>query len=85
MFGWTSLAIFTAGALFSELALYALACTAAALPFARSLELPALLALPAVIAVHHVAYGLGFLIGVTTPPGSGTGPRSNKLFTALTR
>jgi len=85
LFGWTSLAIFAAGALFFELALYALACIAAALPFAGSLELPALLALPAVIAVHHVAYGLGFLIGVTTPPGSGTSARSNKLFTALTR
>jgi succinoglycan biosynthesis protein ExoA len=85
VFGWTTFAIFAAGILFFELALYALACTAAAVPFVGSLELPALLALPAVIAVHHVAYGLGFLIGVTTPPGSSTGPRSNKLFTALTR
>ena len=86
LFGWTGLAGFIGTLLFGGLLLYSLACVAAALPFAGSLELPALLALPGVIAVHHVSYGLGFLIGMlkSAKPGSDK-PLPAKFFTALTR
>jgi hypothetical protein len=48
--------------------------------------LPTLLALPVVIAVHHVAYGLGFLMGLLQGAQSGTtSPHPANFFTALTR
>jgi hypothetical protein len=68
------------------LALYAFACLAASLPYLGTLELPALSALPAVIAVHHIAYGLGFLMGLLQGAQSGTtSPHPANFFTALTR
>jgi glycosyltransferase involved in cell wall biosynthesis len=72
-------------ALSVELVVY-LAFIAAAVTFSGPLEWRARLILPGVIAVYHVAYGLGFLIGVMTPAGGGlrtSGPRG--FFTALTR
>lgn len=84
--GWSSLTIFAGTLLGAELTLYALACFGAALPYADTLELPALLALPGVIAVHHVAYGLGFLMGLLQRAQSWTNsPQPAKFFTALTR
>ena len=85
-FGWSTVTMLAGGLLFAELVLYALACLVAALPFVHSLELPALLALPGVIAVHHLAYGLGFLMGLLSPPKAGSGkPQPARFFTALTR
>jgi hypothetical protein len=57
-------------ALSVELVVY-LAFIAAAVTFSGPLEWRARLILPGVIAVYHVAYGLGFLIGVMTPAGGG--------------
>lgn len=68
------------------LAIYFLACCAAALPFAGSLDVRALLLLPGVIGVYHAAYGLGFLIGVLTLARRGsTSAPAAPFFTALTR
>jgi len=68
------------------LLVYLLVCAASTLPFTRSLEPRALLILPGVIAVYHVAYGLGFLIGVLKFTGRGSGGIApSRLFTALTR
>jgi succinoglycan biosynthesis protein ExoA len=58
---WDTLMLFAGTLLGAELTLYGFACLAAAVPYLGSLELPSLLALPGVIAIHHVAYGLGFL------------------------
>jgi len=69
-----------------ELLVYLTACIAAAVTFSGSLEWRARLILPGVIAVYHVAYGLGFLIGILTPAGGGLKtPRPRGFFTALTR
>lgn len=85
-FGKTGDAGFVLRFLAAELALYALACLAAALPFVRSLAWPELIALPAVIAVYHFSYGLGFLLGLLRPVKSGTGKAApSTAFTALTR
>ncbi len=84
--GISAAAIWVAAALGGELAAYALFCAAASLPFARSLDLPALLILPGVIAVYHVAYGLGFVLGVLRPIQSRTEETlPARLFTELTR
>lgn len=84
--GKIGLATVTIGLLSAEWLLYSLACLAAALPFARSLELPAFLALPPVIATYHLSYGLGFLMGLLKPSGSGSGKSAPpRFFTALTR
>jgi glycosyltransferase involved in cell wall biosynthesis len=73
-------------ALAAELAIYFLACVAAALRFARSLDPAALLILPWVIAVYHTAYGLGFLGGMLKFAGPGSRTRApGRAFTALTR
>jgi glycosyltransferase involved in cell wall biosynthesis len=73
-------------ALAAEIAIYLLACVAAALRFARSLDPVALLILPWVIAVYHTAYGLGFLGGVLKFAGRGSRTRApGRVFTALTR
>ena len=83
---WTSLAILTGSVLFIELLVYALACVATAAPFFDSLEMPAVIAIPVVIAVHHVAYGLGFLMGLLQPVTTGTErQQAAGFFTALTR
>ena len=69
-----------------ELATYAVACIAASLRFARSLEWRSLLILPLVMGVYHVAYGLGFLVGILRPAvakSSGDAPAT--VFTQLTR
>jgi succinoglycan biosynthesis protein ExoA len=84
--GWSTVAVFAGTLLGAELALYAFSCTAASLPYLGTLELPTLLALPVVIAVHHVAYGLGFLMGLLQGAQSGTtSPHPANFFTALTR
>ena len=86
VFDWTGLAIFTGSILFTELLVYSLACVSSALPFAGSLEMPALLSIPVVIAVHHISYGLGFLMGLLQPVTSGADrPQPARFFTALTR
>ncbi len=74
-------------ALALELLVYGVACAAATVPFFGSLPVSALLVLPLVIASYHVAYGLGFLIGLFKPareiPAGGVAPA--KFFTTLTR
>ena len=83
---WTAGALFAGTFLGVELTLYALACLFATLPYLGTLELPALLALPGVIAIHHVAYGLGFLMGLLQRVQSGSNsPQPAGFFTALTR
>jgi len=85
-FGWSTFALFAGTLLSAELMLYALACVTASLPYLGSLELPSLLALPGVIAVHHIAYGVGFLMGLLQPARSGVNsPQPSRFFTALTR
>ena len=83
-FGLSTVAFALGGALAAGLMVYVLACVSSALAFARSLETPALLVLPSVIALYHIAYGLGFLMGVLKPPGSSTASPA-RFFTALTR
>lgn len=73
-------------ALIDSLLIYFCACLVAALPFVRSVHPLGVLMLPGVIAVHHFAYGLGFLAAVLKGrshrrPQTTPGP----LFTALTR
>ena len=79
-------AVATGAALETELAVYFLACVAAAGRFARTVDPRVLLLVPGVMAVYHFAYGLGFLIGILKPTGreSSEGKRYT-LFTALTR
>jgi glycosyltransferase involved in cell wall biosynthesis len=87
-FGWTAMAVVTSRVVFAELVVYALACVIATIPFARSLGLRATLALPGVIAVHHIAYGLGFLLGmlhVQLMKFEFMSLRPAKFFSALTR
>ena len=75
-----------AALLATGLFIYLVTCAASTLPFTRSLEPRALLILPAVIAVYHVAYGLGFLIGVLKFTCCRSGEiGQTRLFTALTR
>jgi hypothetical protein len=84
--GLRTAAVALEAALSVELVVYLMACIAAAVTFSGPLEWRARLILPGVIAVYHVAYGLGFLIGIMTPAGGGlrtSGPRG--FFTALTR
>jgi succinoglycan biosynthesis protein ExoA len=84
--GWSTLALLAGTLLGVELTFYALACLTASLPYVGTLELPALLAVPGVIAVHHISYGLGFLMGLLQRTPSGTNsPQPAKFFTALTR
>lgn len=86
LIGWPAAAAFVAGAFALELGIYLIAAIAAALPFARSLGTRGFLAMPVIIAVYHIAYGLGFLIGVGTQIRFGPGrPARGQLFTALTR
>lgn len=83
---WTAGALFAGTFLGVELTLYAIACLFATLSYLGTLELPALLALPGVIAIHHVAYGLGFLMGLLQRVQSGSNsPQPAGFFTALTR
>lgn len=82
---WSSLTIFAGTFLGAELTLHALACLAATLPYVGILELPALLTLPGVIAIHHIAYGLGFLMGLLHVRSGANNPQPAKFFTALTR
>ena len=83
---WSDLALFAGTLLGSELMLYALACLCASLPYVGTLELQSLLVLPGVIAVHHIAYGLGFLWGLLQRAHSaGDRLQPSKFFTALTR
>jgi glycosyltransferase involved in cell wall biosynthesis len=86
LLGMNTVASGIAASLATGLLVYLLACAASTLPFTRSLEPRALLILPGVIAVYHVAYGLGFLIGVLKFTGRGSGGIAPaRLFTALTR
>jgi succinoglycan biosynthesis protein ExoA len=81
-----TLAFWSGAALGVELLAYALACAGATLRFARSLDSGSLLVLPAVMALHHFAYGFGFLLGILDslrPRASGAVPSA--LFTELTR
>ena len=79
-------AMATGAALETELAVYALACVAAAARFARTVDPRVLLLVPGVMAVYHFAYGLGFLIGVLKRTDSAsTGEARHGLFTELTR
>lgn len=83
---WTGFEILVGSVLFVELLVYSAACVASALPFGGSIEWQAVLAIPAVIAVHHISYGLGFLIGFLQTPHSGAKrPQAARFFTALTR
>jgi len=73
-------------ALTTGLAVYTLACVASTIPLARSLDPRVLLLMPGVIATYHIAYGLGFLLGVLKPARRGSGATSSAGFlTALTR
>jgi len=84
--GLSTVAVDIGALLGTGLAVYFVACVAAALPFARTLEWRAFLILPGVMAVYHIAYGLGFLTGIlkfTRQPSHETAP--DRLFTALTR
>ena len=75
-----------AAALGAGLSVYLLACVAAAIPCSRSLDLSSALMLPVVMATYHVAYGLGFLLGIfhlRAPRRRTAAPE--RLFTALTR
>jgi len=84
--GLRTVAATFAAVLSLELLVYLTACIAAAATFSGPLEWRARLILPGVIAVYHVAYGLGFLIGILTPAGGGLKtPRPRGFFTALTR
>ena len=83
--GMSGIAVWTGAVLGAELLAYMLACTAAALWSARSIDLPVLLFLPGVIAVHHIAYGLGFLLGVLLSGRRRVEGAPAGLFTALTR
>ncbi len=64
MFGMSGTAWVISCGLAIELFTYSLACVAATVPFLASLEFSSLLILPIVIASYHLAYGLGFLIGL---------------------
>jgi succinoglycan biosynthesis protein ExoA len=84
--GLRTAAVTFEAALSAELLVYLMACIAAAVTFCCRLEWRARLILPGVIAVYHVAYGLGFLIGIMTPARGGLrAPWSRGFFTALTR
>lgn len=84
--GWSTLAVFAGSCVGAALALYAFACIVASLPYIGTLELPSLLVLPGVIAVHHIAYGIGFLMGLLQSAQFGTNnPQPSRFFTALTR
>jgi succinoglycan biosynthesis protein ExoA len=69
-----------------ELGAYLLACLAATAPMLGSLGPAAGLALPLVMGVYHVAYGLGFLMGIwkLRQRSRATAP-APALFTKLTR
>jgi succinoglycan biosynthesis protein ExoA len=86
VFGWEFIFVISRTVLCIQLLAYLFACIAAAVPFRGRLQLPSLLALPAVIAIHHISYGLGFLMGLlkSPKPPSGETPPA-KFFTALTR
>jgi succinoglycan biosynthesis protein ExoA len=84
--GRPAVAVLVGGAFAMELGIYSLACVASALPCARSLGLRGFVAMPVIIAVHHIAYGLGFLIGLLMPARSrSSGVGATDFFTALTR
>jgi succinoglycan biosynthesis protein ExoA len=79
-------AVATGAALETELAVYLLACVAAAGRFARTLDPRVLLLVPGVMAVYHFAYGLGFLIGILKPTERASREKAGySLFTELTR
>jgi len=87
MFGISGPAWLISAGLAIELLVYVVACVAAAVPFFGSLPLSSLLLLPVVIASYHVAYGLGFVIGLfkpatQVPEGEGA---PAQFFTTLTR
>jgi glycosyltransferase involved in cell wall biosynthesis len=79
-------AVATGAALETELAVYFLACVAAAGRFVRTVDPRVLLLVPGVMAVYHFAYGLGFLMGVLRPADRGSSEEVEySLFTELTR
>jgi hypothetical protein len=86
LFHWTAISSVATVFVLGELALYVAACLASALPLVGSLELSAVLAVPVVVAIHHVAYGLGFLAGLLKPPRFAAGvPVADRSFSSLTR
>jgi hypothetical protein len=86
MLGMQRAAIALATLFFAEIVIYVGASIGVAASFASSLAPPALLLLPAVFAVYHVAYGLGFLMGIFVPAEKKSGvDRRSALFTSLTR
>ena len=86
MLGMSTVAATIGAILAAGLAIYFLACCAAAAPFAGSLDLRATLLLPPVICVYQVAYGLGFLIAILKLARRGAGDaQPARFFTALTR
>jgi len=86
MLGMPHAAFWTGTAFAAEVALYLAACIAASLPFARTLDIRTLLLVPEVMAVYHVAYGLGFVLGVFRPlKRRGANSTAAPLFTQLTR
>jgi succinoglycan biosynthesis protein ExoA len=85
-FGLTTVLTAVATLAATELAVYAIASIIAALVCGRSLAPTAMLLLPPVFAIYHVAYGLGFLVGVLSRAGAEGGRNEQgSLFTALTR
>lgn len=65
---------------------YFAGCAGAALFCRHSVQLRSLVLVPVVIAVHHIAYGTGFLVGLMKPAPSGVhGSKETPLFTSLTR
>jgi succinoglycan biosynthesis protein ExoA len=81
-----ALAWAVATALGAGVSVYLMACAAAAIPCSRSLNLLSALLLPVVMATYHVAYGLGFLLGIFRLPAlRGRTAAPDRLFTALTR
>jgi glycosyltransferase involved in cell wall biosynthesis len=84
--GLTPVSSSIAIALAVGLSVYAAGCVITALGFARSVHPRVVLLLPVVIAVYHVAYGLGFLLGVFKYALSGSRLRMpDELFSSLTR
>ena len=83
MTGFSHVASVAEFTLAAEVLIYSLACIASAMPFARALDPRALALVPCVTAAYHLAYGLGFLLGILRPARPASRPSG--LFTALTR
>jgi succinoglycan biosynthesis protein ExoA len=86
LFGFQNSALILAFALLGELVLYTIASATAVASCVWGLPKRVLLLLPAVFAAYHIAYGVGFLMGILAPVRrSGYTARKESLFSALTR